>query len=82
MGSDRESLIFEKGADFDYAQQAVTSEREKTFSPLREQRTFDLARACACTRFFLGVPQTLIKTIANYHVVANHTVGQVFCVPM
>ena len=84
-GSEKENPVFQGGAVFIYAYQAVTSESEnevRLFSPFPQPPAFDSAGTLRLRQIVLGVRQNLSNTYQQYQDNIDPTTGQNYSTPM
>ena len=85
VGSEKEDPVFQRGAVFIYAYQAVTSESESKdilFSPFPQLPAFGPAGALRLLHFVLEARQNLSNTGQKYQHNIHLTTGQYYSTPM
>ena len=84
VGSEKEDPVFQRGAVFIYAYQAVTSESHSKvsfFSPLPQPPSFDPAGALRLRQIILEARQNLSETGHKYQDNIDPTTGQYYSTP-
>ena len=85
VGSEKEDPVFQRGAVFIYAYQAVTSESEskvRLFSPFPQPPAFDPAGALRLRQIVLEARQNLSNTGQKYQDHIDPTTGKCYSTPM
>ena len=85
VGSEKEDPVFQRGAVFIYAYQAVTSESEikvRLFSQFPQPPAFDQAGALRLRQIVLEARQNLSNTGQKYQDNSNSTTGKYYSTPM
>ena len=85
VGSETEDPVFQRGAVFIYAYQAVTSESEskvRLFSPFPQPPAFDPAGALRLRKIVLEARQNLSNTGQKYQDNIDPTTGKYYSTPM
>ena len=85
VGSEKEDPVFQRGAVFVYAYQAVTSESEskvRLFSPFPQAPAFDPAGVLRWRQIVLEGRQSFYNTGQKYRNKIDPTTGQYYSTPM